>query len=638
MKTVNLDTTRQKDLYEQACRDMAARIPGWSDKYPSDPAVAILEYLTYLSDIQNYRLNLVRDEHYLAYVKMLGQYVRRARPAELLAMPDPEVSCFLGQRFTMSGMEFEVDQKPKNGLPEITSVRFQRNTREDTDKWTMRRNIPMQLPGGKGGLLTVTFDGELPAGEEYAIWFLVNPEPGRNPPEEDTCAPVQFLMKNGEKLQPCEDETCGFLRSGTLSFTLETAAREVVFQVKGQWEGKPEIVAAVLEPVHLIQQRTCSAKVDLTEPFKLPQGWAGNRVLYYFTPVSESGWYRQTTFTEQNGYVTGWMGHAPSTIRVVALEPNFKGEAVLHGVTMERVFLDEQGIQSEDLRVMIEEGGIWHDCPIGPPDPKRTLLRGCRWESEKQSFRFGDGRDYLIPKPGKVLISGCLLTRGGEANGVSGVLTGENGQQLTALTKAADGQNADTPKEAFLRAAEEQNKLGRAVTCEDYEQMAHRTPGLALEQVRGITKADLKEKGPGIVVLAKPKSDERRPRLTPWQRQQLTEFLEPIRLMGVPIEIRGARYCPIHVRVLLKVSEPVAEELLRQAALPLTDGVDGPLDFGDDVSYTALYAALGSVPHVRSVRRLELISMIGGVKRLQDGSIRPAPDMLPCLARFEVIE
>ena len=241
----------------------------------------------------------------------------------------------------------------------------------------------------------------------------------------------------------------------------------------------------------------------------------------------------------------------------------------------------------------------------------------------------------MVPDPGKILICRCVLTRGAELNGAFGPLNGQNGS-LKPLTDAQGGVTEETAEEAFLRVSREQQELHRAVTCEDYERLARKTPGLALSRVRAVPRAALKESGPGVVIFAKPVSRENQPRLTAWQKQQILNYLEPVRMLGIPLEVRPARYCYLRVRVNLVSSESVSEEELRQAALTVTDSLTGPQDFGAEISYTALYAALGRVRHVRLIRQLELTAISSGVKHRQDGSILLAPDQLPVLAEFEV--
>lgn len=85
MNPVDLNQTNQADLYTRLCSRMSEMVPGWSDDIPSDPAVAILELVSYLSDMQNQRINAVSAEHYRAYLKLLDGKQRSAAPAELLA-------------------------------------------------------------------------------------------------------------------------------------------------------------------------------------------------------------------------------------------------------------------------------------------------------------------------------------------------------------------------------------------------------------------------------------------------------------------------------------------------------------------------------------------------------------------------
>lgn len=636
MMGIDLDTTRQKDLYEQACRDMADWLPGWSDQFPSDPAVAVLEHLTYLSDIQNFALNQVGDVHYLAYCRLLGASPRRLTPARLLAVPNPDVSCDLGQRFYIEGIPFEVTKAPRNNLPQVVQVSFQSDGSIDH----LGPESPITLGGRTPARLLLELSGPLPAGEPCGFWCSLAHGEGRIPPEEGTPPPVELrtqIRSGGQWLDaPCEDGTCGFLRSGPVAVTPGTQADAVSIQITGTWEGTPELWSAVLEPVELLQQHTRSICFELEAPFALPEPWLKGQKFFYFTSAG-NGWRREEGYFHEAGRITGWSGKQPDKIRVVAIEPDFRALHALTGLAMEELHLEEDGVWPDSLRVMTEENGVWYDCPVCQPATGKTLPRGCRWEAERHCIRFGDGRDYLPPAPGQALVSNCILTLGSSANGAGGTLS-DGDAVLATLAAARGGQDSEQPKDAFARAAREQEEPLRAVTCQDYEALARRVPGLSLKQVRAIPKTTLDGTGPGVVVLAKPVSSQPRPELSPWQRTRLSAFLEPYRLLGVPLEIRGPSYCPVRVRVTLLTSEPVEEETLRQAVLCLTDGVEGPLDFGAEISYTALYAALGGVEGVRFLRKLELTPLVSGVIRTRDGSILPGPDMLPCLAEFDVLE
>lgn len=499
MKEIRLNPTCQQDLYEQACRDMAAWMPGWEDTYPSDPAVAVLEHLTWLSDLENSLLDQVEDAHYRGYLALLGAELCQRKPARLKARG--QADCRPGQRFYLGELPFEVT--------------------------------------GSAG---------------------------------DTVA--------------------------------------------------------------LAQQESHSAMVQLDPPFRLPEHWAGQRVLYCFAPAGD-GWRRLETVRVEEGCLTGWAGPGPETIRVAAAEPDFAALRRLDGVAMEEVELDLPGIQASSLQVMVEEKGIWRDCPVDPPDAGQTLPLGCRWDGERHRLRFGDGADFEPPEPGQLLICSCISTRGAAANGACGRLTGPGGQTLESLTAAAGGADEETPREAFLRAVAEQSQPLRAVTCRDYEVLAGKTPGLALARVRALPRAALGETGPGVVVLAVPRTRRRDPVLTRRQQEHLAGWLEPHRLLGVPLEVRSPLYGPLAVRVTVAAGDDFDPKALYRAALALTDGVEGALDFGADISYTALYAALGRVPGVQAVRRLELEALGPGLRLAPDGSLLPEAGVLPRLTEWK---
>lgn len=500
MREIRLDTTSLQDLYQQACHAMAEWLPGWQDTYASDPAVAVLEHLAWLSDIQNGLLDQVTEAHYRAYLNLLGAAPRRCLPARLTAL--------------------------------------------GTGPWA---------------------------------------------PEQ------RFFL-------------------GKLPF---------------------EIIGCAGNKVTLAQQHTRSSMKELTPPFRLPPGWVGRRVLYCFAPA-EDGWRRLDTVRVENGCLTGWQDPAVDKIRVVAVEPDFPALYPLQGIAMEEVELEAPGLWEPSLRLMIEQNGLWQDCAVGPPAANRTLPRGCRWEGKRRRLRFGDGRDFEVPEPGQLLVCGCICTQGAAGNGACGTLTGDKGATLQSLTAAAGGTDDESPRAAFLRVAQEQRQPLRAVTCRDYEQLARQMPDLPLARVRALPRRALREKGPGVVVLAVPGSSRKDPVLTPRQQQRLADWLDPFRLLGVPLEVRSPRYAPLAVEVTVLAGEDLDPGNLYKVGRNLTDGVEGELDFGAQISYTALYAALGRVPGVQSVRSLHLEALGQGLHRTADGNLQPSPDVLPRLTEWKL--
>ena len=229
--------------------------------------------------------------------------------------------------------------------------------------------------------------------------------------------------------------------------------------------------------------------------------------------------------------MAGW-GLCPEKLRVVAAEPDFAALHPLRELPGEAVCLEEDGVLPQSLRVMVEEDGLWHDCPVGAPDGTRTLPRGCRWDGPRRALRFGDGRDFRVPRTGRMLAAGCACTLGRGGNGAGGPLAQE-GVTLLPLGAASGGQDGEDAHSAFLRTAQAQRALLRAVTLEDYETLARQTPGLALEAVRAVPRRT--PGGAGITLLARPGGGQTG--LTRWQRERLLDWMGRFRLLGAPVAV-----------------------------------------------------------------------------------------------------
>lgn len=635
MYSLNLDTANQQELYERACARMARLVPGWSDAIPSDPAVVLLELASCLSAVQNREINTLRERHYLAYLKLIGQSPRQLLPARLLAVPVQGGLPWPGLRFEIDGVPFETADVPGQEC-RVREVSLIQNAR----RMTLRSDAPLAIANRPPAELEITLDTALAPNIPARLWLELQPEPGRNPPDAETPPPVTLLAEVSDggawRKAPCVDGTCGLLQSGYVTLTPPMASDRLRLLVKGEPEGEPRISAAALHPITLEQRRTRSRCIQLGAPYRLPRGWAGNRLLRFFLPAG-GGWREENTLFVRDGQVCGLSGEAPRNIRIVAAEPDFPALYPLRELPAEEVCLEETGILPDSLLLMAEENGIWYDCPVCRPEDGQTLPRGCRWDSSRKTLRFGDGRDFRIPHAGRLLVAGCACTLGAGGNGAGGLLEQE-GISLLPLRPAGGGQDAEDGKTAFYRAAKEQALPSRAVSLSDYEALAMRTPGLALARVKAAPAARLGRAGAGVAVIAMPRSANPLPPLTRWQRERLAAWLEDFRLTGVPLEVRPPRYCPVEVRVRARLHGPAAEQALKPAAVQHTDGVTGPLDFGAELSYTALFSALSAVPGVKTVRALELRPLSGGGRRTQEGGIRLDADTLPYLERFHLIE
>jgi predicted phage baseplate assembly protein len=94
----DLDDRRFQQLVDDAKRLVGARCPEWSDHNVSDPGVTLIETFAFMVDELHYRLNRVPDRLYIAFLDLLGVTLHPPTPAtvELLfrlsaARPEPVV-------------------------------------------------------------------------------------------------------------------------------------------------------------------------------------------------------------------------------------------------------------------------------------------------------------------------------------------------------------------------------------------------------------------------------------------------------------------------------------------------------------------------------------------------------------------
>ena len=635
MYSLNLDGASWQELYQRACARMAQLVPGWSDAIPSDPAVALLELTSYLATVQNREIDRLREEHYAAYLKLLGEAPRTLAPARLMAVPSGESAIWPGMRFDMDGVPFEVKEAPEDGGRRLQKILLFQGRRRSM----LREDTPLIVGHDAPAELEMTFTAPLAADAPVPFWLELQPEPGRVPPDEYTPPPIhltaQVWTDGAWRAAPCVDGTCGLLQSGTVTITPPAASDTLRLLIEGEVEGEPRISAAALCPVTLEQRHTRSRYMDLKAPYRLPPDWVGNWVLRFFS-VQGDGWREDSSLFVKDGQICGLPSEAAQIIRAVAAEPDFSAIHALRELPGEEISLDEDGILPDSLRLMIEENGIWYDCPVCLPEEGQTLPLGCRWVASRRVLQFGDGRDFRVPTAGRVLVAGCARTLGAKANGVGGGMERGN-LSLRPLRPAWGGQDAEDEETAFFRAAKELESPARAAALSDYETLARRAPGLALDRVKAIPAARLGKPDAGVVLLAKPRASDHLPPLTRWQKERLRTWLEPFRMIGTPLEVRDPRYCPVAVQVRVQCSGSAQD--LETVAIAHTDGVTGPLDFGAELSYTALFSALSAAPGVKAVRSLELRALSSGHgHRTPEGGIRLGADVLPYLEQFQVTE
>ncbi len=92
----NLDDRRFQDLVDDAKRLVQQRCPEWTDHNVSDPGVTLIELFAWMTDQIVYRLNRVPDRNYVKFLELIGVSLypptaARTRVTFWLSAPQPDV-------------------------------------------------------------------------------------------------------------------------------------------------------------------------------------------------------------------------------------------------------------------------------------------------------------------------------------------------------------------------------------------------------------------------------------------------------------------------------------------------------------------------------------------------------------------
>src|SRR4029453_14706319 len=77
----DLDDRRFQDIVDEAKRRITRYCPEWTDHNVSDPGVALVELLAWMTEMTLYRLNQVPDRLYLKFLELGGIELFSAVPA-----------------------------------------------------------------------------------------------------------------------------------------------------------------------------------------------------------------------------------------------------------------------------------------------------------------------------------------------------------------------------------------------------------------------------------------------------------------------------------------------------------------------------------------------------------------------------
>lgn len=622
-----LDDRTYDDIRKEARQRIARYTPEWTDFNDGDAGMALVETFVFMTDMLLYRLNRVPLHARLKFLDMVGITLRAARPAQAyltfaMEQPWPQATVEVPMRTQVAAeadeqgaIVFETGRRLLAFAAELAVVQsciggaaLDRSAlnADAAVPWAIFSDSP---DPGSALVLGFAYDGAFPARSELALTFWLDQGPGRTALR---CggAPVASGVKiawegyDGRDWRPVSllaDETGGFFRSGQV--LLKTPAAGVLQRaplggvsaphywlrarvVHGGWDQPPMALAVRINTVLASQGETVEGEIL----------------------GGSDGTVQQTLRLGAHPVLEG-------TLRLSIDEGDGRGfqpwQEVDDFVDPEQTpALDAQARRERHFYVLdrtageVRLDGRRAHAPAANPDRPDASVRA-------DTYRHGGGARGNVAAGALA----SLLTP------VAGIDAGKTHN----LFAADGGADEETLEAAELRGARAIRGRGRAVTAEDFEQIALSAGPVGRARALPLFHPDFPDTPvPGVVtVVVVPDRPGPAPMPSPVLLRCVCAALDQARLVTTEVYVVAPTYLEVRVVAELYADAEADPAVLKEAASqalatlfdPLRGGVDGHgWPFGGDIHFSRVHHAL----------LLPGVSRLGVVEITLDGTTYPA--------------
>lgn len=659
LNSIELDDKQYEDLMAEALALIPLYSKEWTNFNRSDPGITTLQNLSAFTLLQRGAVNTVTDAVRRRLLALVGYRAGENRAATLLLQVPPGTSGTLPPQYRLEVGALCLETEDSVDLYDwgLAAMYAQReDSFQDITCLLDARAGSSAVFGSRpqaGDSLCCVLEGVPPQGPPLLLWVQSAGEEGRNP-FPDGPGPVfartrwQYYTQEGWADAEAEDETRGLLTSGAVTLRL-TAGPPAVFTgapvhgcalrcllEEADYDRPPRVqsLAANLFPVRQWQTHSMAllfpgqGVLTLQTPLatrghlfvygrELPGGpyrayhpYPGldRRGRFYLREEGEDG--VRLHFQGDRFGFSPWEG--PDAVLVVCCDEDLvhhRELGTIYGYENQEFSLElAQQLLPDGLTLLAgrwgEDGQMeWSLVPPGLEDPEALCYRV---DGQSGSLR--------IVHPGwatgaLAVLCDCRTTRGTEGNlrPGSGLVHAEEDGTLRRFHSPAPGRgggDCETAEALRHRFVSDLRHPATAVRPSDYESLVMETPGLCIHKVR----AEAVDGENLVRIAVKPRTEEKRPTLSPLYLSTLRTWLEPRRMLTTRIELLQPRYVPVDVRCNIYVKSYYSgageevEALLRRAL----DYVNGPQGFGERLVFHQLYQALLDLPCVEAVDSLRL--------------------------------
>lgn len=618
-----IDDRRYDDILAEARTRIPRYTPEWTDLNDNDPGMTLVQLFAWMSDMLLYRLGRVPELNYIKFLELIGIELMPAQPATAeITFPvtstftDPYV--IVPMRTQVSAQDpdapgpivFETDRALTAIAAKLASVQgFDGYAYDDVSQANTDAAdgfLPFGRTAAKDCALLIGFDYAQPFPQvELNLAMTVMDDGATQAVSCDVLRTVAYPSAdiaweywNGSawrSLSLLKDETVALTRSGHIY--LQTPAPGVM---------QPSVVGEVTDSRYWIRGRITRSAYE-----KVP-----NLLAIRTNTISAT---QAETIQDE---VLGGSDGSPNQLFTLANVP------VLDGTLQLEVDQGDGFAVWTEVEDFFASGGY---------DQNYTLDR------TTGEIRFGDGTHGAIPVGNNALPTSNIVARtyrfGGGAKGnvsagaIDTLVTSiqgidDNGVQN--LVAAVGGQDEESLDDAKLRAPRAIRSRDRAVTADDFEQLAMQSADIKRAKALPLTHPDFPGvQVPGVVtVIVVPDSPAPNPTPSEGTLRSVCAYLNQARLITTELYVVPPTYNQVSVSAQVTAEDTADLAEVKQAietALltyfhPLTGGEDGTgWPFGGSIYYSRVYGKM-SVPGVQSIDEL-VITL--------DGKAAPACTNIP---------
>jgi predicted phage baseplate assembly protein len=659
---IQLDDRTFEQLRTELLRRIPAYTPEWTDQNESDPGVALIELFAWLAEMILYRLNKVPDKNYNAFLQLVGIDLILPRPAKAeltfkLSAKGLAVQVPVGTEVQASGgagsgpVVFTTDEDiiaVGLSLAQAQVCDGARFTVIPTNPWPAVFAALSKQPQ-PGAALYLGFDNPFPQLGPHRLTVHAAPPKGEPVAQAgadltgSSLPPVtgywEYYGGTAAAWQPLAvltDTTNCLTQSGVLKFTPPAANAHVATQYGAL-------------------QRPSDPKLYWIR-YRLDQN---NGPGYESPPMLQDvllNTVGATNAVTETDEILGASSGLPNQTFTLANVPVLPRDPSVAGIIAVIEVEQEGYVTWKEVADFTQSG---------PSDKVYTI------NLSTGVITFGDGRQGKIPAiytPGNAApsafgapnIKATLYQWGGgaAANVGASTITTLNStipsvDSVTNLRPAAGGQDEETVADASDRAPAVLRTQYRAVTAQDFADLARQTPGthivrayalplhhptLSVTRAPGVpgspTRGPTDVPFPGVVtVLVIPYSTEFKPVPTQATLQLVANYLDTCRLITTEVYVKGPDYRKVEIQVSV-IADPrtplaVVSQALNARLLayfnPVTGGEEQTgWDFGYPIyTYETLRQILLSTGVVRIVPGT-LQTYVDGVLQTADVLLGPS--------------